>query len=294
MLYYNGISYKDVKLRNFGKSLMYFKKYLKGKKLKNYVALVTCNRVELYTDIPLKISGFKQKKDRKSILHLFKVAAGIDSLIVGENEIAVQVKQAYERAKKERHCYGGLALVFDRAIKTAKKIRSKTKINHGKTSLASISVETVIKKYKPKNVLVIGSGMLAAKIAKALSRKNVDEIILSNRHFKRAKDLAKKIKGKADKLDNLKKLLETANVVFSATSCPLPVVYNKDVPAGKRIIFVDLAVPNDVDNKVDKMREIETIRLDHFKKIINKNKKEKKKEIRKAEKIINSEVDRVV
>ena len=296
MIYYNGITYKDKKLKNFSLLLEYFKEYLRKNRhnFKNYVALVTCNRIEIYNEKQIKIEGFKQKKGKKALQHLFRVTSGIDSMIVGENEISVQVKQAYERAKKERHCFGNLDVAFNKALKTAKKIRSKTRINYGKVSLASISVETIVEKYAPKRVLVIGSGMLAAKIAKALSRKKIEEIILSNRHFKRASDLAKKIGCKADRLDNLKKLLKKTNIVFSATSCPLPVIYKKDIPehpVHKKTVFVDLAVPNDVDSEIDKMEGVEVIRLEHFKRIINKNKMEKINEIKKAECMINDEVD---
>lgn len=293
MIYYSGITYKDGKLQNFSRPLAYFKEYLNKNKnsLGNYVPLVTCNRIELYTGKPAIIKGFNQKKGKKALKHLFGVAAGIDSMVIGENEVSVQVREAYLNSKKENHCSAGLDLAFNKALKTAKKIRSKTKINHGRVSLASISVEFAIGRYNPKRVLVIGSGMLAAKIAKALSRKNIGEIILSNRHLKRAKDLAKKLGCSADKLDNLKEMLKYVNVVFSATSCPLPVIYKKDIPPNREIAFIDLAVPYDVDKEVRNLKGIEVISLDCFRKIINKNRQEKRKEIKKAKDIINKEVE---
>ena len=196
MIYYNGVSYKDVKIKHFARLLKAFNEFLKLGKVKNYVSLVTCNRIELYSEENVKIKGFKQKKGKLVLEHLFKVVAGIDSMIIGENEISVQVKDAFEKAKKEKHCSSELSEVFERALKTGKRVRSKTKINHGKVSVASISVDEIVKRLRPKKVLVIGSGMLASKIAITLSNKKVKEIILSNRHYKRAKDLAKKILSK--------------------------------------------------------------------------------------------------
>src|SRR3989338_4280155 len=213
-------------------------------------------------------------------------------MIIGENEVALQVKNAFETAVKEDHCNGELALAFNRALKLAKKARSETRINYGKISLPSIAVELVIKRYNPKNVIVIGSGMLGGKIAKALSRKDIDEIIVSNRHFKRAKELAEKVNGKSARLDDIKKLLKNADAVFSATACPLPVLYKNDIPKNKKLVIVDLAVPYDVDKAIDKMKNVEVIRFGFFKKIIGENKKMKKEEIKKVEKMIDDELKR--
>lgn len=291
MTYYNGITHKDVKLKNFGKALIYFKTYLKNTKLKNFIALVTCNRIELYSQDKVKLRNFTFKQGKQAIKHLFKVAAGLDSMLLGENEVSVQVKKAFHDSKD--HCSGNLAYIFERAIKTSKKIRAETKINYGRTSIPSIAVETITKKYNPKKVLIVGSGMCAGKIAKALSRKKIKEIILSNRNFKRAKDLAKKVNGKAARLDDLNKLIKKVDVTFSTTSCPIPVIYKKDIPTDKHIILVDLAIPYDIDKEIDKMSNTDITRLEHFKRIINKNLKEKKKELQKAMKIINAEVDKI-
>jgi len=285
MIYYNGITYRDVKLGNFAKYLGYFNKYLKGKK--DCIPLITCNRIEVYSIKPLRLKGFRRMEGRKAIKHLFRVCAGLDSMIIGENEIALQVKEACEKNKNKE-----INRLFERALKTAKKIRSHTKINHGRVSIASIAVETALSRYKPNKVLIIGSGMLARKIAKALSRKKIEEIILSNRHFKRAKRLARQFNGKAERLDNLKKILNSVNVVFSTTSCPKPVIYKEDIPNSKIILF-DLAVPSDVDKMVGRLRNVEIIRLESFKKILNENKIKKRKEVKKAMEIIEDELKRL-
>ncbi len=293
MIYQTGVSFKELGVKNLGRAISNINSYVSDLENKNFIALITCNRAEIYSDNPIKFNGYKIRRGREALKHLFKVASGIDSMIVGENEIALQVKNAFETAIKENHSNRELTLAFERALKLAKKARSETKINYGKISLPSIAVDFIIKKYNPKKILVLGSGMLGGKIAKALSRKNVDEIIVSNRHYKRAKELAEKVSGKAAKLDNIKKLLNKADIVFSTTACPIPILHKKDIPKNKKLVIVDLAVPNDVDESVDKMKNVEVIRFEYFKKIINENKKRKKQEIKKIEKMIDNELKKL-
>ena len=293
MICQTGVSFKDIGIKSLGRAINDINDYTLSLNNINFVSLVTCNRAEIYSDKPVRLNGCKIRQGKEALGYLFKVASGIDSMIIGENEVALQVKNAFETALKEDHCNGELALAFNRALKLAKKARSETRINYGKISLPSIAVELVIKKYNPKKVIVIGSGMLGGKIAKALSRKNIDEIIVSNRHFKRAKKLAEKVNGKAAKLDDIKKLLKKADAVFSATACPLPVLYKKDIPKNKKLVIVDLAVPYDVDKSIDRMENVKVIRFEYFKKIINENKKMKKEEIKKVEKMIDDELKRL-
>ena len=294
MIYYSGISYKDRKLKHFGRALMLLNAYIKKAKPHSYIQLVTCNRIEIYSESKIRIKTFRVMEGKGALRHLFKVTAGIDSMLIGEHEICVQVKNALENSKK--HCSSSLASLFQCALKTAKKIRSQTKINRGRTSIPSIAVEMIMKKYKPKKAIIVGSGICAGKIAKALSRKGVDEIILSNRHFKRAMDLAKKVDGKAAKLSEIKDLIKETDVVFSATSCPVPVIYSEDIPKvieKKQLVLVDLACPYDIEKKIDKMKNVKVIRLEHLQKIAEKNIQEKRKEADKATKIIEVEVSRI-
>ena len=292
MICQTGVSFKDIRIKSLGRAINDINDYTLSLNNINFVSLVTCNRAEIYSDKPVRLNGYKIRQGKEALGYLFKVASGIDSMIIGENEVALQVKNAFETAVKEDHRNGELALAFNRALKLAKKARSETRINYGKISLPSIAVELVIKRYNPKNVIVIGSGMLGGKIAKALSRKNIDEIIVTIRHFKRAKELAEKVNGKAARLDDIKKLLKNADAVFSATACPLPVLYKKDIPKNKKLVIVDLAVPYDVDKAIDKMKNVEVIRFGFFKKIIGENKKMKKEEIKKVEKMIDDELER--
>jgi len=290
MIYYNGVSYKNIKLKNFGRLLGYFKKYIGKTKLKSYVPLITCNRIELYTDEEVKLNGFVQKKGKAVIKQLYKVTSGIDSMIIGENEISQQVKQAVESSKK--HISKKLSLIFERALKTAKKIRSKTKINYGKTSIASIAIEHIIEKYDPKDVAVIGSGMLGGKIAKALSRKKLNEVIVSSYRKGRAEKLANNLGCKFVDFNNFDKIMNKVDVILSATACPISVIHRKHIPKNKKLVIVDLAVPYDVEKSIDKMKNVKVIRFEYFKKIINDNKKKKTKEVKKVRGIIDDDIKR--
>ena len=292
MIYQTGTSFKEIVADSLARAINDIAREIPNIKNQNFVSVITCNRAEIYSDRPIRLNLCRIRKNKEALRHLFKVACGIDSMIIGENEIALQVKNALEAAIKESRCNKELKFAFDRALKLAKKARSETKINHGKTSLPSIAVAFVIKEHNPKKVLIIGSGMLAGKIAKAFYRKKIDEIIVSNRHYKRAKDLAKKVDGKAAKLDAIRNLLKKTHIVFCATACPTYVLYQKDIIPSKKLVIVDLAMPPDVEESIDNMNNITVIRLDYFKKIINENKKKKKAEIKKVERIIDDELKR--
>ena len=296
MIYQTGVSFKDFSIKSLGRAINDISNNitkLKKLKKKDFVPLITCNRAEVYSSKPIRFDGYKTRKGKDAAKHLFRVACGIDSMVIGENEISAQVRDALQKAKINNKLKNEeLEFFFIRALRLAKKARAETKINFGKTSIPSIAVDFAVNKFHPKKVLVIGSGMLAGKISKALSTKGIDEIILSNRHYKRALKLAKKVNAKAARLDNLKKLLTRVNVVFSTTSCPIPVIYKKDIPKDK-LTIIDLAVPYDVDKEVDKLPNVEVIRLEHFKKIANKNLKQKRAEIKKVEKMIDNELQRI-
>ena len=282
MIYYNGITYRDMKANDYSRLLKYFERH---KKPKGSVSLVTCNRIELYSDNPFTIKGFNHKKGKSAILHLFKVAAGIDSMILGENEISVQVKQALLNSR----CSKELLFIFERALKTAKKIRAKTKINYGRVSIHSMAVEYVVERFKPKKVMVIGTGMLGGKIAKALSRKKLDEIIVSSYRKHRAKKLAAKIGCEFIDFREFGNAVKGVDAIFSATACPVQVIHKEQIP-GNKLVIVDLAVPYDVDRRIDKMENVVVIRLSYFKDMINENKRKKKKEVKKAMEIIYNEL----
>lgn len=294
MLYNLNATYKDFGISNLGRKSREIKEYIKKSNLKDYVALFTCNRAELYSTEFLRLNGLPSLEGRNAIGHLFRVSCSLDSMVIGENEILAQIKNAYNIALLEGHCSDELSSIFGAAIRIGRTARAKTKISHGKTSIASIAVDHVLEDLgiKEKNALIIGSGMLAGKLAVALKNKKIDEIILSNRNIERAREIAKKVGGQAHDLNKLPELLKTVNLVFSATSAPHAIITSGKIPRDKKITLVDLAVPSDVSEEVSSMKNVKILKLEFFEKIIKRNLEEKKMEIAKVENIIGKEIER--
>ncbi|MBU4265986.1 MAG: glutamyl-tRNA reductase [Candidatus Altiarchaeota archaeon] len=294
MLYNLKTTYRDIGIGRLGSKFDEFEGYTRYSELNDYVSLFTCNRAELYSDQYMNLDGLPVEKGRKALEHLFRVSCGLDSMILGENEILSQVKKAHRSAIEEGHCCEHLSAFFDSAIRLGKKARAKTRISHGKTSIASMAVDYAFNlgEFSPDKVLILGSGMLSGKIATALKNKGTEKILLSNRYLERARILADKVGGKAFGLDRLPKLLNEVEIVFSATSAPHPIITPDKIPRNREILLVDLAVPADVSKEVDRLKNVKVLRLDFFKAIAQENILAKKEEIKKVELMIQNELER--
>lgn len=294
-------SYRDCRPGELGTRTGSLREYIERVGPVDYVPLFTCNRAEIYSTNPLGGSngrGFVADAGVPAIEHLFRVACGLDSMIVGETEVLAQVKQAHAGALESRHCSEQLSYIFDSAVKLGSRARSRTRISHGKTSLASIAVDHVIsgkyaEKYGMDKILVIGSGTIAGKLAAALKNKKTETIFISNRHYDKAQELAARVGGRAFGLEKLPKLLDAVQVVFCATSAPHAIVNQWMIPENRRILFVDLGVPYNVSQEVEKFHGIEVLRLDYFMDQIRENHKRKESEIKLVEKMIDDEIKRL-
>ena len=295
MLYNVRTTFRETKIGELGSKSKELQRYLFDSNIDDYVLLSTCNRTEIYSTKKLSSdNGFLVENREDALEHLFRVSCGLDSMLIGENEILSQLKCAYSNAVKEGHCSEYLSRFFTSAIKLGSMVRAKTNISLGKTSIASIAVDHVIENenYPKDKILIIGSGMFAKKIANALKNKGVEKIILSNRHFDRAQGLAKEVSGIAVRFDDLHDLLKESSIAFSATSAPHAIITPEKIPCDRNILLVDLAVPYDVSEDVSRMENVKVLHLDFFEKIANYNKKNKEKEILKVEGIINEELER--
>jgi len=294
MLYNLKTTYRDIGIGRLGSKFDEFEEYTQYSDLNDYVPLFTCNRAELYSTQYINLNGLSVEGGRGALEHLLRVSCGLDSMVLGENEILSQVKNAHRSAIEEEHCSEHLSTFFDSAIKLGKKARAKTRISHGKTSIASMAVDYVSGRgeFNPDKVLIIGSGMLSGKLAMALKNKGTENILLSNRYLERARILADKVGGKAFGLDRLSELLNRVDIVFSATSAPHPIITPDKIPGNKEILLVDLAVPPDVSKEVDKLKNVRILRLGFFEAIAKENLLAKKEEIKKVELMIHNELER--
>lgn len=275
--------------------------------VQEYIEISTCNRVEYYinTDI-VSYENDCLKTDNENIIihyddiaiiHLFRMASGLESMIIGEDQILGQIKSAKKRSIDENHCGKVLDALFTKAIHVGQVVRQKTNINRGSVSIGSAAVDLAeenIGNLEGKHVLVIGAGKMGKLVAKALAEKNLKAIFVANRTYYRAVRLAEELNGKAILLDELSQCLPTADVIISATGAPHTILNKErienfiDPSKSSSIIMIDIANPRDIDEDVENIG-VKLFNIDDLRGIAYKNKELRENEVKEAEKIIDSE-----
>lgn len=275
--------------------------------------LKTCNRIELYIvseskkDLLIEIAkklnfssditDFYDKED--TINHLMRLSCGLESMIIGEDQILGQIKYFYSLAKKLKTIGPILSLVFHKIIQVGKRARNETKINKGSVSIGSAAVD-LAEKYlidlKGKIILIIGVGEIGVLVAKALSDRELDGIYISNRTFEKAKKIADELGGKAIKFESLNNYLKIADVVISATSAPHYILFKKDIEnimkyrKNKKLFIVDIANPRDIEDSVSTIENVTLCNIDNLKVLSLKTLETRKEEAKKVQKIISEEI----
>ena len=276
--------------------------------IQEYIEIATCNRKEYYinndscshdTDI-LKNMNKKLiiEYGDDAIIHLFRVVSGIESMIVGEDQILGQIKNSKQTSEKEGHCGKILDILFTKAIHIGQVVRSKTKINKGSVSIGSSAVDLAednIGNLEGKHVLVIGAGKMGTLVAKALAEKNLKAIFVANRTYDKAVSLASELNGKAIQFDELNNYLPTADVVISATGAPHLVLTKNRIEGiinknSSKPLMIDIANPRDIEENVTELG-VKLFNMDDLRGIADKNRKLREKEVKEAEEIINYEFD---
>ena len=275
--------------------------------IKEYIEINTCNRYEyfLYTDDYNKLDLDCENKyviiqyNDEAVLHLFRMTSGLESMIIGEDQILGQVKDAKRKSEREGHCGKKLDAVFTKAIHVGRVVRNKTKINQGSISIGSAAVDLAeehLGDLQDKHVLVIGAGKMGTLVAKALAEKNLKAIFVANRTYYKAIKLAEELEGEAILFDNLEEKLLNADLVISSTGAPHAIinkerllrVFDENIP--NKMIFIDIANPRDIAEDVKEIG-IDLFNIDDLRGIAEKNKKLREREVIEAEKIIESEFD---
>ena len=275
--------------------------------VKEYIEINTCNRYEYflyaedYNELDLDCENkyvIIQYSD-EAVLHLFRMTSGLESMIIGEDQILGQVKDAKLKSEREGHCGKKLDAIFTKAIHVGQVVRNKTKINQGSISIGSAAVDLAeenLGELQDKNVLVIGAGKMGTLVAKALAEKNLKAIFVANRTYYKAIKLAEELEGEAILFDNLEEKLINADLVISSTGAPHAIinkarllkVFDEKIP--KKMVFIDIANPRDIEEDVKEIG-IDLFNIDDLRGIAEKNKKLREKEVIEAEKIIKSEFD---
>jgi glutamyl-tRNA reductase len=287
------------------------------------VAISTCNRTEIYMVAAdpveaesLALSALARQagirptellgnlyslRGGETVRHLFGVAAGIDSMIIGEAEIQGQVKRAYELALVEGTTGPVTNRLFRDALSAGKRARSETGVGRSRISVSSIAVELAAQtlgELKERNVLVIGAGENGELTARALAERGVRTIFVANRRYDRAIGLAARFHGEAVRFDELPELLVTADIVVACTASPHQLVGREDLAlvleerGGRPLLVIDIAVPRDFDPAVRDLPGITLYDMDDLQHAVARSMSGREVEATKAATIVDQEVER--
>ncbi|MEM3437571.1 MAG: glutamyl-tRNA reductase [Nitrososphaerales archaeon] len=286
------------------------------------VLLQTCNRVEFYViskdsgKIVKMLSEYLANKagivaeevskaievslNRDALKHILKVASGLESMIVGEDQILGQVWDAYLEAESIGVTGPILKTVLSRAVSVGKRVRNETGINKGAVSIGSAAVElaeSLLGNLNGKNVLVIGAGETGTLVAKALARHNLNAIFVANRTYERALKLAEELCGKAVKFNKLEEALINTDIAICSTSAPHYLLTKelichvmKQRQNQSNLIIIDISNPRNVEESVGDIEGVKLYNIDDLRFIAERNKEERQKSVEKALKIIDEEL----
>jgi glutamyl-tRNA reductase len=281
------------------------------------VILSTCNRVEIYAatalerhqafsrirEFLLEYHGFNDSLNDEiytigephSLEHLFRVACGLDSMVLGETEILGQLKKAYELALQHKQTGSVLNKAFQRAFNVAKQIRTETNIQRGSISVGSVAVELAEKIFTTlaeRQVMVIGAGDTSEKTARALLSRGAKSILVSNRSHDRAEALARELGGRAIHFEDWAREFERIDIVISSTSAPHYVLNRAKLAPlmklrrNRSLLLIDIAVPRDIEPEVNFLENVYLYNIDDLQSIAADYLRQRQEEAARCEVII--------
>ncbi len=282
--------------------------------------LTTCNRVEVYAVSDKQVSTdeitrcltattgrdacnyvppFYRYEDNKCAQHLFRVASGLDSMVVGESEILGQAKKAYESARTSGAVGPYLHRLFQRAFRVAKQVRTHTDIARGAVSVGSIAVELaqrIFGKLSECKVLVLGAGETSERTARALVSRGVTDLRVSNRSLDRARELAQMVGGQTVPFDDWAAQCREIDILLTSTSSET-LLLTHDILApmlrarlDRPLFIIDIAVPRDVDPNVNEMQGVYLYDIDSIRSVAEQSLALRRQQIAAAEAIIADHV----
>lgn len=239
--------------------------------------------------------------DDAAVAHLFGVAAGVDSMIVGEAEILGQVREAWLVAERERTTGQLLSRVFRQAIEVGKRSRTETGIGRNPASISSAAVAVAAQRLgslEGRRVLVLGAGDVGEGLAVALAGAGAGEVVVANRTPENAAALARRVGGRAIMLDEVPAALERADVLLASTTADSVLLERSDFESvmdrrrGRALLVVDVAVPRDVDPGVGQVFGVTLLDIDDLKAFAEQSLQQRRQEVGKVREIIVEELDR--
>jgi len=282
----------------------------------------TCNRVEIYASVPDSAKGIDRIKqfisdyhgldrnaleqalyvypDAQGVRHTFRVASSLDSMVLGEAQILGQLKDAFDIALKTKTTSTILNKLIKKSISVAKRVRTDTRLAEGAVSISSAAVELAKKIFgelEGKHVMLLGAGEMAELAAQHLLGNGVKNIMVANRTFERAEDLAKEFKGDAIRFEHFPDALVMVDILICATGAPHYVVSREMIAKAlkerrnKPIFMIDISNPRNIAPDVDKVDNVYLYDIDDLQSKVDVNTEGRAREARKAEEIVTQEVE---
>ena len=293
-------------------------------RLSEVVVLWTCNRVEIYgvvaegstPDVEAMFACLAREMPslsehvychcgRAALKHLFKVASGLDSMVLGETQITGQVRDAYEASREQRLTGKVLNSIFQKALQTAKAVRTQTSIGRGARSVGGVAVAHAkevlgcegLKKYA---VLMIGAGEMASCCLRHLQKKGECSVVVANRSFDRAQSLASEFAGTAVAFEERYEAMKAADVVISSTGSPQTVLNHRDLESVMQarshqpLVIIDIAVPRDVEPGAGDIDGVHLHDIDALESTVAQTMGRWGKDLEVCETIIETEIDNLL
>ncbi len=291
--------------------------------LAEVVLLSTCNRTEIYAratrfhpsvddarhflaelagvDPDTLAESLYTYHDDAAVAHLFGVAAGLDSMIIGEGEVLGQVREAWRAAEQEGTAGPMLSRTFRHAVHVGKRARHETGIARHVVSVSSAAVALAAERLgslSGRRVLVLGAGGVGEGMAVALAGAGVGEVVVANRSRSRARELARRVEGRAISLDEIPDELVTADVLLASTGAPGVLIERSDIEVvmerrgGRALLVVDVAVPRDVDPGVGQVFGVTLLDIEALRALGEQSLQQRRAEVGKVRVIITDELDR--
>jgi glutamyl-tRNA reductase len=233
------------------------------------------------------------------VAHLFRVASGIDSMVVGETEILGQVKKAYEAAHSSGTAGSILHRLFQRAFRVAKQVRTHTEITRGSVSVGSVAVELagrIFGELKQRKVLLLGAGEMSERTARALVSRGVSDLRVSNRSPERARELATVVGGQVVAFESWMQQCAEVDILISSTSSETHLVHPENLHPILReridrpLFIIDIAVPRDVHPDVNQLEGVFLYDIDSLQSVADQSLVARRQKIASADSIINEHV----
>ncbi|MGB9408915.1 MAG: glutamyl-tRNA reductase [Terracidiphilus sp.] len=280
----------------------------------------TCNRVEILAavdspsadlasflhrhfglDPALLAPHLYEHRDQEAVRHLFRVAASLDSMVVGEPQILGQVKEAFAVARASGTVGGQLEHLLQSTFAAAKRVRTETEIGSNSVSIASVAVELAQKIFgslQGRTVFLVGAGKMSELAARHLVQQGAGAILVTNRTLERARRMAETFQGQVIPFEELYEAASQADIVISSTGAPHPIFHREHGQAflhrrrNRPMFFIDIAVPRDVDPEMGKLEGIFVYDIDDLQQVAAAHLSERSREAKDAEALIAGEVER--